>query len=129
MWIGFGWVLTGLDAEADASRVRAERREHQVRVWTVSVVISGERDTPASAGAVVAADLELAAEQMCAHLDPDLIGHGGWYLLATRDTAGAGKPRPGTAAQLVAPLSCEPSTGAVIHGRWTVADEQTMESR
>lgn len=129
MWIGFGWALSGIEAEVDGGRARVERRGYQGRAWTVSVAISGERDTSAPAGVVVAADLRLAAEQMCAHLDPDLIGRGGCYLLATRDAAGAGKARSGTAPQWVAPLSRDPGTGAVIHGRWTLIDEWKTESR
>ncbi|WP_194820540.1 hypothetical protein [Nocardia sp. XZ_19_385] len=71
----------------------------------------------------MAADLELAAVQMCAHLNAGLIGRGGWFLLAIRDAAGV------IAARLVAPLHVDPGTGAVAHGAWAAASDEMMEPR
>ncbi|MFD6463770.1 hypothetical protein [Streptomyces roseolus] len=121
MWIGIEWALAGLEAEERVQRGRAARarpqeveRAARVRVWTVSAVVVEQAGPPTLRGAVVAADLELAASQMCLYLKADLVGRG--YLLAVRDTAGV------VAARLVATLIVDPATGAVTHEEWTAAD-------
>ncbi|MFI9503324.1 hypothetical protein [Nocardia sp. NPDC052566] len=56
------------------------------RQWTVTAVrVDSDAAGPAQAGAVVAADLEMAAEQVCDRL-PATDRDASWYLVATLGT-------------------------------------------
>ncbi|MVU78175.1 hypothetical protein GPX89_13080 [Nocardia sp. ET3-3] len=110
-WTGIGWAWTGPVGE----------RASRFRVWTVSAVVAGD-DVAADGGVVLAADLDLAAAQMCLHLDDALTASGRYFLLATReaDTAAGEQPTP---ARLLAPVRRDPGSGAATYGDWVVVDD------
>lgn len=67
----------------------------------------------------MAADLELAAAQLCLHLDRAAIGSRRSFLLATRDTL----DRRNGQVRYLAPVHRDPGTGAASYGEWTAADD------
>ncbi|MBF6173751.1 hypothetical protein [Nocardia blacklockiae] len=97
-----------------------------MRVWSVA---AGVDDAAAArhGGVVVAADLRLAAEQLCAYLDDELVDSGRCRLFASR---GSLDPRDvGDAMRVVAPVLRDPETGAVAYGDWRLADATLTTSR
>ncbi|WP_040813055.1 hypothetical protein [Nocardia concava] len=111
-WTGFGWTWAGLGDE----------RAFPARVWSVVAgVLDGDRVSQCG-GVVVAADLDLAAEQLCAYLDGDLVDDGSCYLFASRGPLDPHQRGARSPTRLFSVVRRD-RHGALIPGDWRVADD------
>ncbi|MEU8901355.1 hypothetical protein [Nocardia sp. NPDC048505] len=82
------------------------------RVWSVTAVMAEGAQPVAGGGVVVAADLDLAAAQLCTHLEQALADTGRCYLLATRDAVGIQQGEQRTSARLLARVRWDAAAGS-----------------
>lgn len=111
-WTGFGWTWAGLGDE----------RAFPARVWSVIAAVADGERMSRRGGVVVSADLDLAAAQLCAHLDADLADEGRCYLFASRGSLDPSDRGTRSATRLVAVVHRD-AQGAVIPGEWRAADD------
>ncbi len=94
-----------------------------LRLWMVTAArIDADHVEALPAGVAVAADLELAAEQVCAHLPTEDPGASGYYLIASAVDAAAAARR--TASRTwISRVHRQNESSHWIPGAWTPAAE------